>query len=483
MKYLNTKQIQHITLISSESCNLNCSYCEIAKSANLNYNKEQGKKVKDSILNGTFLNNIKDIFYRFEVDPKQIKGLSMWGQEPTLTLDAINTMLFDLFTFFPNINRSMFSSNMVQYPERVLDYIKTVEDICEKLNKNNFNLSIQFSFDGYENTKKNRGIDPNIILNNIEFLIKELNQITFKHTNIRFHFNNVLAKHEIINLDSTEKIKTYWEELDKVSQYFIKLNTNKKVEIRRRFGAGLEFPVNATKDEGKKFSNFLAKCFEIDKQYNDEMYKGYIQIVNRLNSGFSTLKQTSFDFNAFIQNFIDCDFDNNFIEQLSRPLFCGPNTAGFKIRYDGTLVHCHNVIHHLSPESFVNKKGWKYEGLKSLSLHNFYPNAKYDSNEILEDYFYKMRILQFSSFPHIYSLTVKLMTYLRDINQIEDIYYNEELLLQHAILMTCLATCLDGNYQMLSSGVGMWAGVIRYYCNGALSQIHYLNQKQEKNHG
>lgn len=474
MEFVNKELIRHITLISSESCNLNCSYCEIAKSASIYHNKEQAKKVKESIINGDFLNNIKIIFNRFQIDPKQINSFDLWGQEPTLTLDAINLMLPDLFNFFPNINRSLFSTNMVQYPERILEFIQTVDNLCKnRLKKEKFNLAVQFSYDGYENTKKNRGIEPEIILNNIEFFIKSLNDLKLEKTNIKIHFNNVLAKEEIIKLNNLEKVKNYWENLDKVSKKYIDLNTNPNVTISRKFGAGLEFPVNASKEEGEKFSNFIKLCKELDSKYNDEKYKGYYQIINRLSDGYRILHNSFKSFDDFITHFTNYDFDTNFIKHMSRPLFCGPGLGGLKIRYDGSLIHCHNVIHHTTLNSFNNKTGWKYEGLKALSTHNFYPNAIKDSDEILEEYFYRMHILQNTSFPHIYSLVVRTMVELRDINQIDKIYFDNEILLKHALLIVRLVTCLDGNYQMLSSGAGVWAGMIRYYCNGALNQIDY----------
>ena len=54
--------ITSLTFISSESCNLNCSYCNLAK--NSKEHIEEAKATKDALKNGTFLNNFKEALKR-----------------------------------------------------------------------------------------------------------------------------------------------------------------------------------------------------------------------------------------------------------------------------------------------------------------------------------------------------------------------------------------------------------------------------------
>lgn len=474
MKYLNFKEIKHITLISSESCNLNCSYCELAKSVSIYYDKEQSKKVKENISSGEFLKNIKKIINKFNIDPKQITGFDLWGQEPTLTLNEISGMLPSFFDFFPNLMYSMFSSNMVQYPDRIINYIKTIEDICRQQNKENFKINIQCSFDGYENTKKFRGIDPEIILNNVEYLIKELNNLKLNHSFININFNNVITKEEVLDLNSYNKVKNYWEELYNITNNYIVLNTNPNVCIYKHFGCGPETPVNATKEQGMAFANFLQLSQRVNKDFAYlDNYKRAMERIYKNNYLFNTIyNESKKDWIDFLPS---CDINSKLINNLTRSIYCSPGIGSFKIRYDGSLVHCHHSIHHTSLSSFEKKKGWKYDNLKNFASHNYYPNAANDSLNDLNQYFYKIKTTLSSSILHTYSLVVKLMHYLVKCNQISEYYNNEINILRHAFLVTKI-TCLDANFHNLGSGAGTWIGVIRFYCNGV---FEFIENNQE----
>ena len=480
MEFLNAKQIKNITLISSESCNLNCSYCEIAKSSALFHNKIEAKKVKDSLFDGSYLSNIQKVLSKLDIDCNQILGFDLWGQEPTLTLDGINFMLPSFFTTFPHLEKAMFSTNGVQYPERIIEFIKTIESICKEQKKNKkFEIRIQFSFDGYENTKKNRGIEPEVILNNIKFIINELNKEQFNYIRIKFVFNNVIAKEEIKKLNSEEIVKKYWTDLFYITKEFIELNKNKNVEISKYFTAGLETPINASADEGRMFYKFLLLSEKIYNDSNkDEKYAGYLRVLTRMAHSFDVIYVLQFENSEkFIEHLINYDYDPIFINQISRSIFCNPNMSGLKIKYDGTLLHCHNVIHNMKKEDFINKTNWKYDNLKNLINYNYYPNPLNDSKDKLENYFYKMRIIQSSSYAYTYSLIVQLMTYLRDFNQISDIYKDNKILLKHALMIMKITSCLNNGFQLLGTGAGSWIGIIRYYCNGAL----LLAEREEEN--
>ena len=50
--------IRALTLITSESCNLNCAYCKIAETSNILHTGEV-KKLRQSFETGEYLNNIE----------------------------------------------------------------------------------------------------------------------------------------------------------------------------------------------------------------------------------------------------------------------------------------------------------------------------------------------------------------------------------------------------------------------------------------
>jgi len=53
-KKLMFEQVKKIVFITSESCNLNCKYCEISKNSTKNH-FEEAKKVKQALLDGSYV--------------------------------------------------------------------------------------------------------------------------------------------------------------------------------------------------------------------------------------------------------------------------------------------------------------------------------------------------------------------------------------------------------------------------------------------
>jgi hypothetical protein len=108
-------------------------------------------------------------------------------------------MFQELYQYCPNINHLFFSTNGVGFTDSIISFIKIIDLIV----KNNFQLKIQFSYDGFEWTKKSRGINSQIILNNIMKIIEELNKIELQNLKITFQFHNVISK-EIFSIFADE---------------------------------------------------------------------------------------------------------------------------------------------------------------------------------------------------------------------------------------------------------------------------------------
>ena len=69
------------------------------------------------------------------------------------------------------------------------------------------------------------------------------------------------------------------------------------------------------------------------------------------------------------------------------------------------------------------------------------------------------------------------MSYLREFGQIDARYWDDKVLLEHALLIIRTSTCFDANIQSLGTGAGTWIGIIRYYCNGVLFELEEEKQK------
>ena len=132
---------KHLVLFTSESCNLQCSYCDMNKHFNNKYHLNEANLVKESMKNGVYLNNLKQIFQRLGIDPSQINNLDLWGQEPTLTLNEFSIMFQELYKYCPNINNLFFSTNGVGFIDSIISFIKTIDLIV----KYNFQLNYQLN--------------------------------------------------------------------------------------------------------------------------------------------------------------------------------------------------------------------------------------------------------------------------------------------------------------------------------------------------
>ena len=113
--------INNLTLITSESCNLNCSYCKIANHYAKDHYKE-AEKLKQSFIDGSYLNRVSEIFDKYNIDKNQVKSLQYWGQETTTTLIELSNEMEHLFQIFPNVSTSFFSTNSVAYWDRLIYY-------------------------------------------------------------------------------------------------------------------------------------------------------------------------------------------------------------------------------------------------------------------------------------------------------------------------------------------------------------------------
>ena len=117
--------------------------------------------------------------------------------------------------------------------------------------------------DGKKYNKLNRGIDIKVILDNIEFLIKELNNIKLQRVKIHFNLHNVISRNVFNDLKTQEEIDEYWDELNGYAEYFNSIIKNKNVTFTKICPPGIEFPVlEACKEEGENFYNFLNRSMQ-----------------------------------------------------------------------------------------------------------------------------------------------------------------------------------------------------------------------------
>lgn len=459
------KDTKSIVLFTSESCNLQCSYCTIANHMNRQLHAEEAKKVKESLINGQYLDNLKKAFERLEINPLQIEHFELWGQEPTLTLKEFNIMFPKLYEYCPNLTSSMFSTNGVGFINEIINYITLVRDtVTDK-----FQINLQFSYDGDYTIKNSRGTNPKIILNNIELFINELNKIDLKDIEVSVNLHNVIDG-DIINYYAVrtreEELHNFLQNFSDLSEKFITLNINPNVKINP-FSPGLVNPYNASVEEGKNLAEFYKNCWQIGR---DIKYKNWPGLTHQFYRRLLDLKfDDAYPFlkDSALLNTID----SKNLKTLSSSISCGFNYGCLKMRYDGTLIICHIAMTAIKEEELKDKTDADSMVLKRRLQKSFSPNIITDSDEIIDNYLYQTTLFHEDSYLESLSQIINLMIVLLKANQIDQSYWDNKKFFKAAYYLSVMTNCPYNALVNTGSLYGHDVGYIRFFCNGFLDLI------------
>lgn len=338
--------------------------------------------------------------------------------------------------------------------------------------KEDFTLAMQVSYDGAEETEKLRGINPDIIIKNVNSLILELNKIKLNKVKVELNFHNVISIELMKRLmKNEENFVQYWEELNQLAQSWYFLGNNKNVRINHMFSSGLITPYNGTQEEGILLSNFMRKC----ENYKYEGTNKYIveQFLN-VTSEYDKICEKGYTLSQIIEKIInfDRDIDDDILDILGHLTTCGYGKYSLKFRYDGTLIHCQNAIFGLGdPEILDDVENNKYQIQKYLIEYGAYPNIFNNEDKKIEKMLYKANY-SYTGFLFEFAQILNLMFLLRKVNQIDPSYNNNlEKMLQHAFLLTTIFSCPDSKMMDTASLFGRQAGQIRFFCNGFMDLI------------
>lgn len=462
-----------IVFLTTQICNLNCKYCFLANTKineNSYYLQEQ-EKINQALKDRSYINNYITAIKRLGKNPLDISNVEIWGQEPTINLELFMENFDYLYKNFPNINKLIFSSNGIQNINKLLDAVKIMNKVINKP----FLFSLQFSFDGMEYTKINRGIDPNIIINNVYYFIEELNKIKLKEDfRIDFHFHNVLGKNLMTSLQTQKEIEQFWKEISDFTNKAVEKINNPQVSGNSWIYPAIESPMKCSKEEGILISNFLSRSLQSD--YATPVVHMFENVMKHFN--FANIKydlkvrdliKIVKEADLLSKSFTDC------YEILSRSCSCGTQCATLKMDYKGELVYCQNVLFKKDKNSFKNIETFEDQYFYSLVSHNRYPNILTDDIKDIENYFNFYENYAISGFGQKFSNTLSLMMWMADCNLISPIYKkNTYKLLTHAMILSTLQNCPHNDIIDTGSIYGRSTGLIKTYCNGVLSLIDDL---------
>lgn len=260
-----------LTLYTTATCNLNCSYCYIDKNPSL---VAIDKMLDESFQGDYYINFMKEMF----PEPEFLTRLEIWGGEPTLRLDRAFYTISQMVNYFPNFHEIMFSTNFTtdNWFEQFDGLLETLKQI-----KRNFSLQIQLSLDGPEKINdlgRGKGSTKKFIEHWLKLLKygEHLEKIP-SNVEVKFHFKPTLSITTIPLLQTKESIIAYY-------QFFEKFKESIEYYENNNFLLELTLPNTAvpsphTIEDGKLFANLCKLCREIEKENQDQHYFKYYKRI------------------------------------------------------------------------------------------------------------------------------------------------------------------------------------------------------------
>lgn len=462
--------IHELTFISSIECNLKCSYCHFIQKELIEQHKEN-QKIIEIFKSGQYLKIFKNFINNYNVDLTKVYQISLWGREPTLTLHAFNTQIYDLLDWAFNVQSFFFSTNGVAYVNRIIEFINKINQYqYEHPNRKLITIIIQFSFDGFEYNQTQRGIDPNIIINNIKKLLTYLNSIVLSQ--------NVLVKlciHSVLTIDNIKHQLSldknyYWSQAELLMDELQNLNMNSSV-ILQKYTAFFTFPYNASISDSHTLLKYVQLCMN---SINDKYYSTIVDYMSPFSLTLNAIKFIQYNYynlnNKIINNFNNIS-DNKIIEFTS----CNPCESRITLNYDGTLLYCQNTIYDLYPIKLKHIDLFNYNLSEYLSNHvRFQPNTITASKDNINNFINLFQNENNFIDSVLQSNIINLMYLLLQNNQIDSSYKDYNKLLRHALYLTQTGLCYHGKKTDTGSFYYSTIGHIRLYCNGLLDYLENL---------
>lgn len=269
-------------LYDDSICNLKCRYCYI--------DKNQSLLEIDKILMKSF----EDEDYYFEFSKKifekdKLKGVEIWGGEPSLHLDRTFNTIRKMIEYYPNLSSIRFSSNMTTscFMEQLENLIKLLNTFTDR----HFVVDLQMSIDGptYINDLNRGKNTTKKFTETFCKLISSINTLFPLDKNVTFHshFKPTLDGESIKLLQTEESIINYYKFLESYKEIASKVE-NKNFSFSPNI-PNTACPSPHTKEEGLMFANLCKLCRKIEK---DNIEKRYFNYYNEITPFANNNKKT-----------------------------------------------------------------------------------------------------------------------------------------------------------------------------------------------
>lgn len=469
-----------LTLVAAAGCNLSCGYCHICGTQN-QYSGQLLKDILQSIENGSYIQNIKKVLKRLDVIPSRIEHIDIWGQEPTIIMPTLTEHIHEWINAFPGVNRIFFSTNGMNPPSIIFDFIKAVNESCKKP----LEIGIQWSYDGSYGTDEVRGGDSSLILENIIEFNQLLNNYHLDNVIVDCTLHGVLSYPIMQEVNTLPKMHYFLQSLDNFCEQVHQSWNNKKVHWVNNVTTQFVNGTYSTTEDGLLFASFcqLFRRALSQKQYQQYKWIDNDMIFEILGSMPHELLDELRRFNfSSVDEYIDFLFNSKDCPaRYAETPYCGARLTDLKIMYDGSVTTCQNYIYDL----YMDKDNLP-NTISALSRKNYVEKKTHLLNfisatdEEIQRYIDHHNNLIFEgTLKSMIHTVANMMFLMAQCGEVDPSYLHDmKKLRRHAFYVSILCTCLYNIMFISGSTVVRSTGDIRQMCNGVLDlfdeQLGYM---------
>ena len=210
---------------------------------------------------------------------EDLKIISHWGSEPSLTIKYFKDFYRQAVEEFPNLTDISFSSNFLQ-KNKVDDIVDFIVDFPDD---KRMAFNIQLSLDGpkWITDENRRGGATENIVENIVYFIGQINQYNIKHS-IKTHFKPTMSRYQYGEMINYDVAKEYYAFFDDVCNRMIQNNTSSKVNISVGCDPTIVCPDDYTTQDGLNFNRMYETIIEVGKNEKFKRVKPDLKYYNAL---------------------------------------------------------------------------------------------------------------------------------------------------------------------------------------------------------
>ena len=454
---MQQKNIISISLISSTTCNLNCSFCYLHK--NESY-KLYDKIVREHWANGKYIINAYNTVKAFPADPNNVEVCQLWGGETLLNIDDVTKNIQLFYKYFPNVKEWKISTNFLVNIDKFMDFLKEIDNNTKK----DTLISLQVSIDGPpgEYCEQGHNGDWEIYKKNFFHLTTLVNNYKFNHIYINITINATVSRELYLKKFSDyNEMKHYVEEMYNLTKYINDNCISRSINMELSYILpGMAQPYDDTTEDGKKFAEICKlweklkiECFP-DLSYYFGFYNGCGPIIE------------------------------------DRPLFkpnaeCTELKSCITINYDGSICECSgSYIDSFKPYQEELKKENRIKDLRAAQRRDklTYNPAKMTPEELEKHDWYVYYGYKNNSSTYMH-LMMCLADELALSGQIPYRYHEDkEYLLKHISALSAINSCTRENLKETGISYLCPPSSLRRYLNGVLDygyNLKFLKLKKD----